>query len=41
MGTVKFFRGQKMPDDDNGNNPGLRDEMENDSVFLAELNFFF
>ena len=41
MGTVKFFRGQKMPDDDNGNNPGVRDEMENDSVFLAELNFFF
>ncbi len=41
MGTVKFFRGDKMPDDDNGDNPGLRDEMEDDTVFLAELNYFF
>ena len=41
MGTVKFFRGDKMPDDDNGDNPGPRDEMERDTVFLAELNYFF
>ena len=41
MGTVKFFRGDKMPDDDNGDNPGPRDEMEDDTVFLAELNYFF
>ena len=41
MGTVKFFRGQKMPDDDNGDNPGVRDEMENDTVFIAECNYFF
>ncbi len=41
MGTAKFFRGDKMPDDDNGQNPGPRDQMERDSVLLAELNFFF
>ena len=41
MGTVKFFRGDKMPDDDNGDNPGPRDEMEDDTVFIAELNYFF
>ena len=41
MGTLKFFRGEKMPDDDNGDNPGPRDQMERDSVIFAELNFFF
>ena len=41
MGTVKFFRGEKMPDDDNGDNPGPRDQMERDSVIFVELNFFF
>ena len=41
MGTVKFFRGEKMPDDDNGDNPGPRDQMEDDSVIFVELNFFF
>ncbi|MBR1552856.1 MAG: S-layer homology domain-containing protein [Schwartzia sp.] len=36
MGTVKYFRGQKMPDDNDG-----KDTMERDSVFFGELNFFF
>ena len=41
VGTIKFFRGEKMPDDDNGDNPGPRDQMERDSVIFVELNFFF
>ena len=43
MGTVKFFRGDKMPDDDNAN-PAIgkqRDQMKRDSFFFTELNFFF
>lgn len=43
MGTVKFFRGDKMPDDDNGNSAvGMqRDEMKRDTFVFTELNFFF
>lgn len=40
MGTVKFFRGDKMPDDDSAS-PKPRDEMKRDSFFFTELNFFF
>ncbi len=40
MGTVKYFRGQKMPDDSAA--PGQpRDATERDSVLFMELNYFF
>ena len=41
MGSVKFFRGQKMPDDDSAVATKPRDPMKNDSVLFTELNFFF
>lgn len=41
MGSIKFFRGQKMPDDDSVVPTKPRDPMKRDTVFLAELNYFF
>ncbi len=40
MGTVKYFNGDKMPDDDSVT-AKPRDPMKGDSVLFGELNFFF